>query len=611
MANKSTQDKKGMDFMNRGPGPGPGNHPGKKRPKPKDTKGTLLRIWQYIKKQKFLLITSIIVVIMTTALGLVGPYLIAKAIDDFIEPGIQKGLSTLLLFMLSIYITSSFLTWLQSYIMVNISQNAVKDMRKDFFNKLQSLSLKFFDSKSNGELMSRVTNDIENINNTLSQGITQLVSSLLTLIGVVIIMLYYNWALGLISMSTVPLIMFVGKFIGKHSRKNFIAKQKSLGELNGMIEETLTGQKVVKAYCKEETVIAGFKATNEELRVATLKAELFGGFMGPSMNMINNLNFVIIAGVGGYMAVKGFATIGMISAYLSYSKQFGRPLTQLANLYNTIQSAIAGAERVFEVMDEKTEIIDKHDAVKLAKVYGRVKFNNVDFGYNKDVKILKNASFTAEKGDMIALVGPTGAGKTTIINLLTRFYDIDSGSITIDGINIQDIHKENLRSKLGIVLQDTYLFSESVRENIRYGRLDATDDEIEKAAKMANAHHFIKSLPNGYDTILSQEGSNLSEGQRQLLAIARAILSDPSILILDEATSSVDTRTESHIQEAMLNLMKGRTSFVIAHRLSTIKNANQILVIENGNIVERGNHESLLMNDGLYSRMYNSQFSRA
>jgi ATP-binding cassette subfamily B protein len=423
-------------------------------------------------------------------------------------------------------------------------------------------------------------------------------------------MLLLNWQLALISMLTFPLILVITKLIAKYTREKFREQQINLGNLNGMIEETLTAQRIVKVYCKEEETIKDFKKINERLREASVKAQIFSGFMGPSSNLINNLSFAIIAGIGGYMAVKGLVTVGLISAFLNYSKQFGRPINQIANLYNTIQSAIAGAERVFETMDEKPDFIDKKDAIDLKEVKGNVVFKNVDFAYNKGVKVLKNANFTAKQGETIALVGPTGAGKTTIINLLTRFYEINSGEILIDQVNIKDVKKDSLRSKLGIVLQDTYLFSESVRENIRYGRLNATDEEVEKAAKLANAHHFITLLPEGYNTKLSEEGSNLSQGQRQLLAIARAILADPSILILDEATSSVDTRTEVQIQKAMLNLMKDRTSFVIAHRLSTIKEADMILVINNGEIIEKGTHESLLDNKGFYYNLYNSQFRK-
>ncbi len=590
-------------FERRGPG-----HRNVEKVKVKDAKRTLKRIWTYMKRQKIKLIIILLIVTITTLLGLLGTYLIAKAIDDYIVPKVLDGLIKIIILMVAIQVTNATLTLFQTYIMVGISQRVVRDLRFDLFSKFQTLSLRFFDKKSNGELMSRLTNDIENVSNTLTQSVTQLISSVLTVIGVTIIMLILNWPLAIITILTIPLRLIMTKFITNHTRESFRAKQKNLGSLNGMVEETLTGHRVVKAYCKEEEMIKDFKSINKKLKEASVKAEIFGGFMGPGMNLINNLTFAIIAGSGGYMSVKGLVSVGIIAAFLNYSKQFGRPLNQIANLYNTIQSAIAGAERVFEIMDEKPELIDKQDALDLKEINGEVVFNNVSFGYDKNVKILKNVNFEAKKGDTIALVGPTGAGKTTIINLLTRFYDIDDGEILADGINIKNVKKDSLRKNLGIVLQDTYLFSETVRENIRYGRLDASDEEVEEAAKLANADRFIRHLPQGYDTILSEEGSNLSQGQRQLLAIARAILKDPSILILDEATSSVDTRTEVHIQQAMLNLMKGRTSFVIAHRLSTIRDADTILVIDNGEIIERGTHETLLENKEFYYNLYTSQF---
>lgn len=574
----------------------------------KDTKGTLKRIWAYISEQKFWLFIALTLVTISTLLELLGPYLIAKGIDEFITVGITDGFVRLLGIMIGTYVLAASIAYVQQYILIGISQKVVRNMRKDFFDKIMSYSLKFFDKTSNGEIMSRLTNDIENINSTLSESIAQFFSSILSFSGVIIIMMVLNWKLAIISMTTIPLIIWVVKTIAKNTRASYRAQQKHLGDLNGMIEETLSGQKVVKAYGKEEAVLGEFNGMNQKLKKASTRAEIFGGFMGPSMNLINNLRFALIAGAGGYLVLTGDMSVGLIAAFLNYSKQFGRPLTQLANIYNTIQAAIAGAERVFETMDHVPEIQDVDHALELNKVAGYVSFKEVDFGYVKETKVLKKASFEAKPGDTIAIVGPTGAGKTTIINLLTRFYDINSGQISIDGININQTRKQELRSKLGIVLQDTYLFSDTVRENIRYGRLSASDEEVEEASKLAYAHHFIKHLPNGYDTFLSQEGSNLSQGQRQLLAIARAILSDPAILILDEATSSVDTRTEVHIQKAMLHLMEGRTSFVIAHRLSTIKDATMIMVLKDGEIIERGNHQQLLASEGFYHNLHNSQF---
>jgi ATP-binding cassette subfamily B protein len=615
MANKSINhqgESRGKSISSSGMGrrgPGGGHHLlTAQKVRAKDTKGTLKRIWSYMRSQKLGLFVSLILVAVSTLLGLLGPYFIALAIDKFIAFGIRDGFGRLLALMMAVYVAAAIITLLQQYILINVSQKVIRQMRKDFFDKLLDNSLKFFDSIPNGELMSRLTNDIENVSTTLSQNVAQLFSSVLSFIGVVAVMLYLNWQLAIVTMLTIPLIMWAVKMIGKHTRAGYRDQQKYLGELNGIIEETLTGQKVVKVYGKEEKAIQDFDAKNQQLKSASIKAEIFGGFMGPSMNMINNLRFAIIAGTGGFLVLNDLMTVGLIAAFLNYSKHFGRPLTQLANVYNTVQGAIAGAERVFETMDHVAEVQDVEDAIALETIEGHVVFDQVNFSYTPDKQVLKGAGFEANPGDTIAIVGPTGAGKTTIINLLTRFYDIDSGQIEIDGIQIKDIQKNSLRRKLGIVLQDTYLFSGTVRENIRYGRLDASDEEVEEAAKRAYADHFIKHLPHSYDAMLSQDGSNLSQGQRQLIAIARAILSDPAILILDEATSSVDTRTEVHIQKAMLELMKGRTSFVIAHRLSTIKDASQILVINEGEIIERGNHETLLAQKGFYYNLHMSQY---
>lgn len=576
----------------------------------KDSKGTLKRLAGYLEDQRSWLIVAMFLVVISTGLSLLGPYFIAIGIDDFISKGITKDFGIMLMIMIGVYVLAAIVTYLQQYILIGVAQKAVRDIRKEFFAKLMDFSLHFFDQTPNGELMSRLTNDIENVNSTLSNSLAQFVSSVLTFVGVVVIMLVLNWKLAIISMVTIPLVFGVIKWIAKMSRANFRDQQKNLGKLNSMVEETLTGQKVVKVYGKEASAIHEFSDMNVELKSASIKAEIFGGLMGPSMNLMNNLRFAVIVGAGGFFVLNGSLTVGLIAAFLNYSKAFGRPITQLANVYNTIQSAIAGAERVFETMDHVPEIQDIQHAKVLDHVDGRVSFDDVEFAYVPGVKVLKQATFEAKPGDTIAIIGPTGAGKTTIINLLTRFYDIDSGSIKIDGMELSDLDKHSLRSKLGIVLQDTYLFADTVRENIRYGRLAASDEEIEEAAKLAYADHFIKHLPNGYDTVLSQEGSNLSQGQRQLIAIARAILSDPAILILDEATSSVDTRTEIHIQKAMLRLMEGRTSFVIAHRLSTIKDATMILVIKDGEIIERGNHNELLEKKSFYYELHTSQFRK-
>jgi ATP-binding cassette subfamily B protein len=463
--------------------------------------------------------------------------------------------------------------------------------------------------------MSRLTNDIDTVSAVLHMGLTRLFSGIITISGTIILMLIKSPVLTLIVLSIVPLMMLVTRLITKYTGKLFIKQQMTLGELNGKIEETISGQRVVKLFCREDRVIHEFEESNQQLKHTALKAQVLSRIMGPSMNMLNNLGFALIAGIGGLLVlndITGAVTIGTISVFLNYSRQFTRPINELANQYNMVLSAAAGAERVFQVLDHEPEPEDAPDAVDLKEmnVKGHVEFNNVSFAYDDENLVLKNFNLKVKPGQTVALVGPTGAGKTTVINLLTRFYDVNEGSILIDGTDIRKIRRNSLRSSLGIVLQDTYLFNASVRDNIRYGRLTATDEEIEQAAKTANAHGFITRLPQGYDTILTDDGGNLSHGQRQLLAIARAVLADPAILILDEATSSVDTRTEVYIQKAMLNLMKGRTSFVIAHRLSTIRDADIIVVINNGELVEKGTHQELLNNKGFYYNLYQSQFVR-
>ncbi len=592
----------------------PGGHGGpssrytQAKPKLKNPKETIKRLFSYMSGQNKALMLTVALVLATTVLTVLAPILMGKAVDEYILLKDVAGLSTLLIWLTACYLVISLFTYLQTLLMIRVSQHAVKRMRRELFCKLQTFSLRFFDTHSHGDLMSRMTNDIDNISSTLSQSVTQLISNLLTLVGVTIMMFVINWQLAAVTILMIPVSILLMGFIGKRTRKNFSSQQSNLGSINGMVEEYTTGHHVVKAYGREDAIIGEFREKNQVLVKASINAQIYSGMMMPLMNFLNNFSYAVVISAGAAFHVYGLLSLGTITIFMNYARQFGRPLNQIAQLYNTVQLAVAGAERVFEIMDQEPEVKNAKRAVKLDNIKGSVSFESVDFAYDPEKPVLKEVSLEVKSGETVALVGPTGAGKTTIINLLTRFYDIQKGSIRIDGRNIVELEKESLREKLGIVLQDTYLFSGTVRENIRYGRLAASDEEVEEAARLANAHLFIHRLPEGYDTHLTEEGSNLSQGQRQLLSIARAILANPDILILDEATSSVDTRTEVHIQEALLRLMEGRTSFVIAHRLSTIRKADQILVIDDGRIVERGNHEDLMQQEGFYYRMVQSQY---
>ncbi len=577
--------------------------------KARDTGSTMKKLWRYIRVQKSGFMLVFIFVSVTSLLNIAGPWLMKFAIDNYLADKIDyKGLSQVLVVMAAVQLAAAGFTLVQQWIMISVSQKTVENLRRDIFHKFQILTINFFDTRTTGELMSRVTNDIDNISNTLSGSFLEILTAVLGVITVSIVMVAINWRLALICLCIIPLVIILTKKVALHTRKGFRDRQKHLGDLNGIIEESITGQRVIKAFTKEKELLKTFDAKNRLMQKASNKANMISGLMGPLMNMMNNLNYAVTAIAGGVFAVYGLVSVGTIAAFLSYTRQFSRPLNHIAQLYTTIQSAIAGAERVFDILEEVPEFEDTEDSVPLTAVKGEVIFKDLFFSYHPDIPVIRGISINAEPGQTIALVGPTGAGKTTIINLLTGFYDFHSGTVTIDGKDIRSIKKQDLRRNLGIVLQETFLFSDTVKENIRYGRLNASDEEVIEAARLANAHQFIHRMPSGYDTEISEDGANLSQGQKQLIAIARAILSSPSILVLDEATSSVDTRTEIQIQNGMLELMKGRTSFVIAHRLSTIRNADSILVMDEGRIVEKGTHRELMDLQGFYYRLYNSQF---
>lgn len=586
----------------------------------KNRTATIRRLWSYLNRQRKGLIIVYVFTVLNAILSLLGPYLLGRVIDLAVIPRDYTMLLKLAGMLLTIYVIGSAVSWVQAYVMTGVSQRTVYDLRRDLFKQYQQLPISFFDKRAKGDLMSRATNDIDNVSNTLNQSVTQLLNSLIMLVGSLIIMLTLNIPLTVVVLLTVPMILLASRRIAAMSRKYFKSQQRHLGELNGMIEESIGGQKIIRQYRREQAEATRFRRTSGELNQAGIRAQIASGLVGPVMNMVNNIDFALIASIGGWMAFHQLTTVGIIVSFLNYSKQFGRPIAELADQYNMIQSAIAGAERVFEIMDTPSEY--EPQAARHArdgsatghtldmKLHGKVQFDDVSFGYDPERMILKHIDFTAQPGEKIALVGPTGAGKTTVINLLNRFYEVNSGAVRIDGYDVRELDKDQLRSQVGMVLQDAHVFSGNIRENIRFGRLDASDAEVEEAARLANAAPFIARLPHGYDTVLAAEGSNLSHGQRQLLTIARAILANPAILILDEATSSVDTRTEMHIQQAMKTLMKGRTSFVIAHRLSTIRDADRILVIREGTVAEQGNHEQLLKQRGAYYELYNSQFQQ-
>lgn len=572
----------------------------KQNERPKEGKKTFFRLLSYLSCDKRLLFVIEFLIVVSIAANLLGSYMLRPIINNYIIPGDFKGLVRVLAILAAIYLTGVAAVYTQYILLNKIGQRTVNRMRSDLFGKMEHLPVKYFDTHQHGDLMSRYTNDIDRISDALTDSLSDMLSSALTLIGIFCLMLYISPVLTLVTFVTVPLMFFSAKVIVSRSRKYFKAQQESIGQLNGYIEEMISGQKVVKVFGHEKKVEADFDRLNDDLKGKSQKALFYSGMMMPVMQNLNTLNYVFITIVGALLAIfRGF-DVGGLAAFLQYSRQFGRPINELASLYNSIQAAIAGAERIFEVIDEAPEAPDTPDAITLENVQGDVALKDVYFGYKSEKTILKGVSLHASSGCKIALVGATGAGKTTILNLLPRFFDIWSGEITIDGHPIRHIKRNSLRRSMAIVLQDTHLFTGTVRENIRFGRLDATDEEVVQAAKLTAAHSFIKRLPHGYDTLLENDGANLSQGQRQLLNIARAAIADPPILLLDEATSNIDTRSEILIQKGLDQLMQGRTSLIIAHRLSTIRNADAILVLEHGQIVERGNHEELLRLKGKY-----------
>jgi len=602
---------------------GPMGPMGRPVDKARNFKGTFNRLLSYLKPRRFRIMVVLLFAVLSTVFSIVSPKVMGKATTKLFEdlmlmykhvPGAGvdfQYILNILVILGGLYLASALFAYIQQYIMAGVAQQTVFDMRQDVNEKLARLPLKYFDAHTHGDILSRVSNDIDNISTTLQQSLTQLISAVVTLIGVLIMMVTISPWLTLIFAVVLPLSALVTKAAAQRSQNFFASQQRELGLLNGHVEEMYTGHQIVKAFGHEKESIEKFDAINEKLYTAGWKAQFVSGLIMPLLSFINNVGYVMVCVAGGIFVTKRLITIGDLQAFIQYSRQFTQPIVQTANIINIIQSTIASAERVFEILDETEEVPDDADAKVIAFPEGNVAFNDVRFSYQPEVPLIEDLNIDVKKGQTIAIVGPTGAGKTTLVNLLMRFYEINSGRITVDGADIRDIKRGALRSMFGMVLQDTWLFNGTIKDNIAYGRIDATFEEIVKAAQAAHADHFIRTLPDGYNTVLNEEASNISQGQKQLLTIARAILADPAILILDEATSSVDTRTEIYIQNAMLTLMKRRTSFVIAHRLSTIRNADSILVMNNGRVIEQGTHHELLDRKGFYADLYNSQFSGA
>jgi len=580
----------------------------KDRKKPREGMKTLRRLFSYLACDRSLLIVIFVLIIVGIAADLTGSYLLRPIINDYIIPADLSGLMRMMILLGIVYLIGVSAVWARSLLLNRIAQRTVHRMRTQLFEKMEYLPVKYFDQNPHGDLMSRFTNDIDRVSDALTDTLSDMLTSVLTLTGIFVLMLYISPLLTLVALITVPVMILVARRIVLKSSRYFKAQQASLGDLNGYIEEMISGQKVIKIFGHEPQVEQGFDIKNRDLNDKSLKAQFYSGMMMPVIQNLNTLTYVLITIVGALLAIYRGFDIGGLATFLQYSRQFGRPINELASLYNTIQAALAGAERIFQVMDEEPEPGDLPGSIEMKDIKGEVALKHVWFGYEPGQTVLKDINLCIPAGKKIALVGTTGAGKSTILNMLPRFYDIESGDITIDGHSICEIKRDSLREMMAIVLQDTHLFTDTVRENIRFGRLDATDEEVEQAARLTSAHSFIKRLPHGYDTMLENDGENLSQGQRQLLNIARAAIANPAILLLDEATSNIDTRSEIRIQKGLDRLMEGRTSFVIAHRLSTIQNADQIVVLKYGQVIEKGTHEELLEHKGKYYSLYKEQF---
>ncbi len=613
MENKNTVAPK------RGPMGGGRNRVAMPGEKPKDFKGTFKKLLNYLGKYKIAIVIVMIFAILSTIFSIVGPKVLGEATTILFE-GVMNiisenglgidfvGIRNIIFILLGLYIISAVFSYIQGWIMTSVTMKVTYKLRKEISHKINKLPLSYFDKKTQGEVLSYITNDVDTVSQTLNQGITQVITSITTLLGVLIMMLSISWQMTIVAVLVLPIAVILVALVVKKSQKYFIKQQKHLSDVNGHIEEMYTNHTIVRAFNGQKQATEKFEVFNEQLYESAWKSQFLSGLMPPIMNFVGNLGYVAVCIMGGYFATQGVITVGNIQSFMQYMRSFIQPISSLANVSNILQSTMAAAERVFEFLEEKEEIPDTDKPASVDNVVGNVEFRNVHFGYNEDKIIINDFSAKVNAGQKIAIVGPTGAGKTTIVKLLMRYYDVNSGAILLDGTDIRDFTRNDLRIQFGMVLQDTWSYNETIMENIRYGRLNASDDEVIKAAKEAQVDHFVRTLSDGYKTMLNEESTNISQGQKQLLTIARAFLADPKILILDEATSSVDTRTEILIQQAMENLMKGRTSFVIAHRLSTIRDANLILVMNEGDIVEQGTHEELLQKGGLYEKLYNSQF---